>query len=75
MILYFRDQDIRADALKEGIDIGRQESRTEGIFAMIALCLETGLSQDHIPQKLQQHFCLTPEVAQEYFEQYQEVQP
>ena len=25
MILYFRDQDIRADALKEGIDIGRQE--------------------------------------------------
>ena len=83
MILYFRDQDIRTDALKEGIDIGRQEgidigrqeSRTEGIFAMISLCLETGLPQDHIPQKLQQHFQLTPEVAQEYFEQYQGMQP
>ena len=35
MILYFRDQDIHADALKEGIDIGRQEGihigRQEGI--------------------------------------------
>lgn len=79
MIWYFKEQDIRADALREGIDIGRQEgidigrqeSRTDGIFAMISLCLEDGLSQKHIMQKLQKHFHITPETAQEYFERYQ----
>ncbi len=74
MILYFRDQDIRADALKEGIGIGREEGigigRQEGIFAMIALCLEDELPQERILQKLQKHFCLTLEEAQEFVERY-----
>ena len=71
MILYFRDQDIRADALKEGIDIGRLEGRQEGIFAMITLCLEDDLPQERILQKLQKHFHLTPEEAQKFMERYE----
>ena len=82
MIWYFKEQDIRADALKEGIDIGRQEGidigrqegidigRQEGIFAMIALCLEDDLSQEHIVQKLQKHFKLMPQETQEYLARY-----
>jgi len=74
MILYFRDQDIRADALKEGIDIGREEGigigRQEGIFAMISDGLEDELPQERILQKLQKYFHLTLEEAQEFVEHY-----
>jgi len=71
MILYFRDQDIRADALAEGIDIGRQE----GIFAMIEDALEGGLSEDCILQKLQKRFSLSPEQARDTMARYQEEHP
>ena len=47
MILYFRDQDIRADALKEGIDIGRQEGidigRQEEAIRIAQSMLEKGM--------------------------------
>ena len=79
MILYFRDQDIRADALAEGIDIGRQEGidigRQEGIFAMIEDALEDGLSNDHILKKLQKRFSLSLEQAQEAMARYLEKHP
>lgn len=59
---------------QEGIDIGREEGigigRQEGIFAMIALCMEDELPQERILQKLQKHFHVTLEEAQEFMERY-----
>ena len=55
---------------EEGISIGRQE----GIFAMIALCLEDELSQERILQKLQKHFHLTLEEAQKFLVRYSQEQ-
>jgi len=73
MILYFRDQDIRAEALEkgrqEGIGIGRQE----GIFAMIEDALEDNLSLDHILQKIQKRFHLTQEEARHHLFLFQEL--
>ena len=66
MILYFREQDIRADALEEG----RQEGRQEGIFAMIVDGLEEGLPLDQIVLKLQKRFSLTEEEARDQMECY-----
>ncbi len=66
MILYFRDQDVRADALEEG----RQEGRQEGIFALIACCLEDELPQERILQRIQKHFHQTSMEAQEWLDRY-----
>lgn len=52
MILYFRDQDIRADALKEGIDIGRQEGidigRQKEAIRIAQSMLEKGIDPELI---------------------------
>jgi predicted transposase YdaD len=48
---------------------GRQEGLSEGICAMILDNLEEGVEKPRIIQKLERHFSLSSEEAEEYFEQ------
>ena len=48
MILYFRDQDVRADALKEGRAEGRVEGRAEKEREMICSMLANGIDREAI---------------------------
>ena len=60
MILYFRDQDIRAEALQEGRELGRDEARREMILALLAdgvdhqiICRSASITEEKLDILLQ----------------------
>ena len=61
MILYFRDQDIRADALKEGREMGSDQTRRQIVRAMLAngvdrevLCRSASITEAELEEILQE---------------------
>ena len=54
MILYFREQDIKADALQQGRKLGREEGRKEGRMAarkeMILSMLDKGYTREEVKE-------------------------
>ena len=61
MILYFRDQDIRADALKEGREMGSDQTRRQIVRAMLAngvdrqiICRSASITEAELEEILQE---------------------
>ncbi|MCM1289045.1 MAG: hypothetical protein NC240_12170, partial [Clostridium sp.] len=53
----------------DGINIGREQGRSESIMATISLLKENGFSNDKITEVLINNFALSPEDAQKYLTQ------
>ena len=54
------------DAKDEGIEIGREEGREEGILAFIQEKMDDDIEADIILQKLQKYYRVSPEEAEKY---------
>ena len=60
----------RIEGRDEGRIEGRNEGRTEGIKAFIQDKVEDGVAENVIISKLQRHFALDEETAQQYYTTY-----
>ena len=60
----------RDAARREGLAVGKAEGIEQGIAALILDNLEEGKTQVQILSKLQKHFSLTEDKAQEYYLKY-----
>lgn len=73
-ILQIRLEEAKEDAieqgLEQGLERGLEQGMEKGIAGFIAGFCEEGFSQDKILDKLQAHFDLTREAAQQYYKEY-----
>ena len=61
---------VQMNILEIGVQKGREEGREEGITALILDNLEEKIETDRIIQKLEKHFGLTKEQANQYLNKY-----
>lgn len=67
---YLKFEELLKESRAEGIELGRTEGRTEGIYAFIAEFTEEGIPKERIIEKLVKRFSLTSENAEDYYDTY-----
>ena len=58
------------DGIEQGIEKGIEQGITQGIAAMVEDHLEENIPRDRTIHKLQKHFSMTREKAEEYYERF-----
>jgi predicted transposase/invertase (TIGR01784 family) len=66
MTLLMREEEIREEAREEGILLGREEGRREGIYGMVSVLKELNIPSQMILVKLQEKYNLSPEESKKY---------
>ncbi len=64
------EYNVRKDALKEGVEKGRDEGTEKGISAMVATLKRLALAKNTVVQELIRNFQLSPQTAEAKVEQY-----
>ena len=59
----------KKESFNDGVTIGREEAREEGIWALVSLAKELNLSAEQILEQLMQKFSLTLEEAKTYLDE------
>ena len=67
MTLLFRDQDNIEKGREEGMELGREREREQGIGLLISSLNDFGISPGEILKKVQEKYNLTGEEVKKYF--------